>query len=173
MTQTTKTSLHCKVIAGQADVRIDETDTGLYAVTIAYASTGAVVHTWSTDDLEAALDGYASRVRAFDAGLTVQAALDAMEAPKPLRLAPAAKGTATVMTPPEAEAIRYAITHTAGRIRRGRGYGAVSISTLHAMARRGFAQLNGPRYRPDGAIVTPLGARTAGDGQNPAVALAA
>jgi len=170
---TVTATLHRKTIAGQADVRIDETDTGTYVVTIAYASTGAVVHTWSTDDLEAALDGYTSRVRAFDAGLTVQAALDAMEAPAPLRLEPAAKGTATVMTPPEVEAIRHAVANTDGMIHRGRGYGAVSISTLHAMARRGFVQLTGPRYRPTGAVVTPLGARTADTNQNLPAALAA
>lgn len=83
----------------------------------------------------------------------------------PVRLQPAAKGTTTFMSPAEVDLVTGALTHTGGRITRGKlDIGSAPITVLHAMARRGYVTLTHPAgspFRPDGAIVTDYGQRTA------------
>jgi hypothetical protein len=172
MTQTTTAR---KAIAGQADIRLTTTVTGVYVVTIAYASTGQVVHTWATDSASDAETGFLRRVYAFGRGLTIDAALDLMgqggvtpsasteTADEPVViLAPASKGQQTAMSRAQAHVIAEA---TAGYIRRGRGFGAASIAQLKAMAKRDFVRLDvravGGRQFIEGGTVTTWGQRRA------------
>ncbi|MGI5247543.1 hypothetical protein [Dactylosporangium sp. CA-139066] len=74
------------------------------------------------------------------------------------RLAPAAKGTQTFMSPAEVIVIGEAL-ETTGHIRRGRGHAAADLRSLQAMARRGFVTLTGHPFRPDGAEVNDWGRR--------------
>lgn len=78
-----------------------------------------------------------------------------------VKLAPAARGTQTHMTPAEAGLILAVLTAGTAHIGRGRGDHKASIDSLKAMARRGFVQLAGPPFRPTGARITSWGALTA------------
>lgn len=173
-----------RATAGQADIRLTTTDTGLYVVTIAYASTGQVVHTWTTDRYHDAETGYLRRVCLFGRGLTIANALDIMEGQASTQTAPAPTaevvsaptapttsrqprmiptGTHTTMTADEARVVHYAVNHLDGRIGRGRGVGCLDIRQLLALARRGFVELTGTTVRPAGAMVLPWGARRAAE----------
>jgi hypothetical protein len=171
-TTTTPVVRHTAYYATTADGQwgIERLDVTTTPWEITHLPTGVVVDCWYPT-LDRAITAIA------DGTATAMLPTPPAEAPelcrpaatsKPLKLAPAAKGTTTTMTDPERDVIVYATTTGDGTIRRGRGYGAADLLMMQAMARRGFVTLTGPRYRPTGAAVTVYGRLIAGIDQTAA-----
>jgi hypothetical protein len=101
--------------AGPVIIRMDSPRTGVYTISVEYASTGQPIPElgFGIDDRELAMDAYTRRVSAFDAGMTVEHALETMAAatataqPKP-RIAPyrpLQPGESQRMTVPQARVL--------------------------------------------------------------------
>lgn len=109
--------------------------------------------------------GHTTETQALAAYTALVEQYPAETTPAPVKLQPAATGTQTYMSPAEVDLITGALTHTGGRITRGKlDIGSAPITVLHAMARRGYVTLTHPAgspYRPNGAVVTDYGQRTA------------
>jgi hypothetical protein len=89
-----------------------------------------------------------------------------MHAPRSVEARPVARGAQLTMTHVEALVIRAGLDEggwIARYQRDARGSNYANINTLTAMSKRDFVTLTVSKYRPDGAIITPLGAHRAAE----------
>lgn len=155
-------------VVGPVIIRLAHTRTGIYTLTVEYASTGAQIdslrRTGGEDDMRgAARNAYryfstGGRVVEIDGDARL---IPSMGAPardtNQTRLTPAAKGTQTKISDPQIALVGWALAYTSGHIGRGSGDGKATVRQLFALARRGFLALEGPTNRPTGGTVTPAG----------------
>ncbi len=142
--------------AGDVTVRAFYVNAAGYKIEVridgAYQPHLSSLHTFETGP-DGAIAAYTARV--------AEATPAAVEPAPAARLTPAAKGSQTYMSPAEVDLILDTLTSGTNLIVRGRGTGRADIKQLQALARRPFAQLVGPQFRPTGAVITSCGALTA------------